>query len=193
MARRKLTKLEQIGIVVMVGVVGLFFYLKLIYDPTMKKHSTIRKKWVRLSSEVVKLKDEEVAARGIKGLKKRLREMEGELRKAETSLVKDVDTADSLMIDVLKLAEENNLRIASYESLDTTRVKEMVKSFFYKRRYYDILLTGRYGNFVAFMTKISSLPQLVTVEKVDIRHEGKDENAPLNMALFGSIRVSQRV
>lgn len=187
MARRKLTKLEQIGIVVMVGVVGLFFYLKLIYDPTMKRYAAIQKKWVRLSHEVERLEDEEVAVRGIKGLKKRLREMEGELRKAETSLVKDVDTADSLMIDVLKLAEENNLKIASYESLDTTRVKEMVKSFFYKRRYYDILLTGRYGNFVAFMTKISSLPQLVTVEKVDIRHEGKDENAPLNMALLFSI------
>ncbi|RLB83456.1 MAG: hypothetical protein DRH17_02235 [Deltaproteobacteria bacterium] len=187
MARRKLTKLEQIGIVVMVGVVGLFFYLKLVYDPTMKKYSAIRKKWVKLFNEVAVLEDEEMAARGAEGLAERLKELEQDLRNAETTLVKDVDSADSLMINVLKVAEKNNLEVASYESLDITRVKEIIKSLFYQRRYYDVLLRGSYGDLIAFLTEISSLPQLITVEKIDIRHEGRGENGSLDVALLFGI------
>ncbi len=187
MAKRKLTKLEQIGIVVMVGVVGMFCYLKLVYDPAIKKYSTVQKKWVKLTKDVTKLKGEEVAVRGVKNLKKRLKEMESGLRKAESCLVKDASTAADLMIRLLGLAEENNLEVKSYKSLDLTMVKEMIKTLLYKRKYYDIMIDGRYENFVVFLHKIGFLQQLVTVEKIDIKNKANVEWGNLEISLLLSI------
>ncbi len=187
MAKKKLTKLEQIGIVVMVGIVGMFFYLKLVYDPTIKEYSTVQKKWVKLTKDVAKLKDEEVTARGIENLKKRLKEVKSGLRKAESCLVKDASKADDLMISLLGLAEENSLEVKSYKSLDLTMVKEIIKTLLYKRKYYDIMIEGRYENFIVFLRKIGSLQQLVTVEKIDIKNKANVEGGNLEIALLLSI------
>ena len=187
MARKKLTKLEQIGIVAMVGVVGMFFYLKLVYDPAIKKYSAVQKKWVKLTKETAELKGEESAARGIKNLKKRLKEVKSGLRKAESCLVKDASKADDLMIRLLGLAEENSLEVKSYKSLDKTVVKEMIKTLLYKRRYYDIMIDGSYENLILFLRKIGLLEQLVTVEKIDIKNRANVEKGNLEISLLLSI------
>ena len=187
MAKRKLTKLEQIGIVVMVGVVGMFFYLKFVYDPTIEKYSDVQKKRVRLVEETAKLKNEEAAVRGIKNLEKRLKEAESGLRKAESSLAKDANAADDLMIGILELAEGNNLEVKGYGSLDVTMVKKMIKSFLYKRRYYDITIAGRYDNFIIFLRETGFMPQLVTIEKIDIKSKADVGGGNLEISLLLSI------
>ena len=187
MAKKKLTKLEQIGIVALVGIVGMFFYLKLVYDPAIKKYSAVQKKWVKLTKDTAKLKGREAAVRGIKNLEKRLREVESGLRKAESCLARDASTADDLMIRLLGLAEENNLEVKSYKSLDVTMVKEMLKTLLYKRRYYDIIIDGHYENFILFLHKIGLLQQLVTVEKIDIKNRADVEVGNLEISLLFSI------
>ena len=171
----------------MAGIVGMFLYLKIVYDPAIKKYTVAQKKCVNLTKDVSKLKNEEVSARGIKGLKKRLKELESGLRKTESSLAKDVNTADDLMSMVLGLAEKNNLVINNYKSLDETLSKEIIKALLYKRKYYDIMIDGRYNNFVAFLRKIGQLPQLVTVEKIDIKNKAIVENERLEILLQLSI------
>ena len=171
----------------MAGIVGMFLYLKIVYDPAIKKYTVAQKKYRNLTKDVSKLKNEEISARGIKGLKKRLKELESGLRKTESSLAKDVNMADDLMAMVLRLAEENNLVINNYKSVDETMSEEIIKTLLYKRRYYDIIINGRYNNLVVFLRKIGRLPQLVTVEKVDIKNKAIVENEKLEILLQLSI------
>ena len=171
----------------MAGIVGMFLYLKIVYDPAIKKYTVAQKKYRNLTKDVSKLKNEEISARGIKGLKKRLKELESGLRKTESSLAKDVNMADDLMAMVLRLAEENNLVINNYKSVDETMSEEIIKTLLYKRRYYDIIINGRYNNLVVFLRKIGRLPQLVTVEKIDIKNKAIVENEKLEILLQLSI------
>ena len=180
MAKRKFTKLEQIGIIVMVGVVGMFFYLKRVYDPTVKKYSS-------LAGEVKELKEKEVAARGGKDIERRLKDKEKDLKKSEQDLVKTEAQAREIMTKVMEIAESNRLTITGYSIPGSDILKDTVKSFLYKRRYYDIRLSGDYGNLILALGKINRLPHLVTIENVDISRSKVTEDTLLDISLLLSI------
>jgi Tfp pilus assembly protein PilO len=188
MALRKLTRFEQIGVAVAIGVVGMFFYLKLVYDPTVKKYSGLKKNWVSLERQVVKLKDEELyAGEDIEELKKKLGTIKKDLKDAETSLVKDKSQADVLITEVFRIAERNHLQILNYDFLDKPETAKQVKPLFYQPRYYNIALIGRYENFINFLNEVGHLPQLITVEKVDLDRAIGAEEKPLQIKVLLSI------
>ncbi len=187
MAKKKFTKLEQIGLIVMIGVAGMFFYLKLVYDPTFKKYTAYQKKHKGLYQSVDRLKQTELMARGSKDLKKRMKDKQQELQKAEGILVKSDSEAREIMTTILELAENNSLNIMDYHRPDAEALKEIIKSYIYKRRYYKIKVKGTYSTFLFLLNKINKLPQLVTIENVGISVMEGGQGGNLQMALLLSI------
>jgi hypothetical protein len=57
MAVRNFTKSEIIGCTVLIIIVSIFFYLKLFYDPTMRRYNRTHNDLGKISSEVEELKE----------------------------------------------------------------------------------------------------------------------------------------
>ena len=47
MAKKKLTKLEQMGIIALIAVIACFFYVKRIYEPECKRFKKLKEEWVK--------------------------------------------------------------------------------------------------------------------------------------------------
>lgn len=187
MFKKKYTKLEQIGLVVMIGVIGMFFYLKLVYDPAIVKYNAYREKIVKLAKTVEELKAGELTARGKEGLEKRLRASEKDLSSFEKVLAQSEQESQEVIIQLLELMEGNRLSIVEYGAPGMEAVKETVNSMLYQRQYLFLRLNGSYDDFLTTLSKIADLPWLVTVETVNIAIPKGGRSSALDFSLIVSI------
>jgi len=186
MAKRKLTTLELAEIAAAVIVIAMFFYLKIFYDPASRRYDHIRKDWAKVAAEVKHL--QEISAGGsikrdLRRINTRLEKKKEDLKKAESSLAKDTG-ADRLSMDIIRKASECGLWIKDYKPVTGVRLRKIIKDkkIPYERRFYNLVLQGRFISLLLFIEKIDGLPKLVTVEKVDV--EKTSEKEPLQTTLL---------
>ena len=189
MAERKLTTLELAGSTVAIIVIAMFFYLKTFYDPVSRRYNRIQEDWAKISTEVKHLREISAGGRIERDLRRintRLKKKEEELGKAESILAKDAE-ADRLSMEIIQKASEYGLWVKDYKPITGEKLKEIVKDKKnpYERRFYNLVLYGKFSNVTAFLEKIGSFPKLVIVEKIDMEKTGQDE--PLKTTLLLSI------
>lgn len=189
MAERKLTTLELVGSTVAIIVIAMFFYLKVFYDPASRRYDRIQGDWAKVSAEIKHLQEISKGGRIKRDLMRinaRLEKKKKDLGKAESILAKDAG-ADRLSMDIIRKASECGVWVKDYKPITGVKLKEIVKNkkFPYERRFYNLVLHGKFISLVIFLERIDSLPKLVTVEKIDM---GKtDEKEPLKTTLLLSI------
>ena len=194
MAIKRLTKLEQIGILLAIIVIGVFFYLKLVDASLGKKLKRTERDWVKLSADVSRMRSEEKTGRierEIRKLRKKVSKAKQDLKKAEIALTGDSEV-DEIANRIVQTAAQSGLMIKKFDRItDKNKIKEISRgNEFYKRRYYNLTLQGRFNTFRFFLKEISRLkfnehPKLIAIRKIVI--EGPIEEKAMKAELWFSI------
>lgn len=191
MIKKKLTRLEQMGIIALSVVIACFFYVKKVYEPECRKFKAIHKKWVKLSKEVKDLKWEQGSKKAIfSSIQKReeeLKEAKSELKKVSVVLA-GKDDLPEVLTRISRLAVECNLKIREFSPADNSvrnfdgkpniKISDRVK-----RNFHNLIIVGGFLDFREFFKKIGFLPKLVTVEKVMIERENEGESLKIALSL----------
>lgn len=194
MATKRLTKLEQFGIVIVIIVIGVFFYLKLVDASLGKKLKRTERDWGKLSTEVSRLRSEEKTGRiegEIRKLRKKVSKIKQGLKKAEIALTKDSEV-DEIANRIVHTAAQSGLMIKKFDRItDKNKIKEISKeNELYKRRYYNLTLQGRFNTFRSFIKEISQLKfnehwKLIVIKKIAL--ESLAEKKAMKAELWLSI------
>ncbi|MEA2084029.1 MAG: type 4a pilus biogenesis protein PilO [Thermodesulfobacteriota bacterium] len=194
MATKRLTKLEQFGIVIVIIVIGVFFYLKLVDASLGKKLKRTERDWGKLSTEVSRLRSEEKTGRiegEIRKLRKKVSKVKQGLKKAEIALTKDSEV-DEIANRIVHTAAQSGLMIKKFDRItDKNKIKEISKeNELYKRRYYNLTLQGRFNTFRSFIKEISQLKfnehwKLIVIKKIAL--ESLAEKKAMKAELWLSI------
>ncbi|MBW1676761.1 MAG: type 4a pilus biogenesis protein PilO [Deltaproteobacteria bacterium] len=180
MTIKKLSRSEQILIVVGIAVIATFFYVRFVYDPTSKKFSWTMKKHERLAKEVNSLRFQVKGGVPLEAIEKRVRKAEKELKKAERSLPCKADRANASM-SIVRMASKFGFDIRTYEP----EYKPKKAAKFYKRKYINMVLRGKFCNLTSFLKEIREMPLLVLVENLAFRNGHKA--GCVEMALLVSV------
>lgn len=187
MAKKELTKFEQMGIIALIVVIACFFYVKKVYEPECKKFKAFKEKWIKLSKDVKDLKWEqgssESALVSIQEKEEELKEAKSELKKASTVLANKEDLSE-VLTRISHLAGHHNLKIREFSPVDEEGFQNDEKAFL-KRSLHNLIIVGDFLDFKDFLKEIGYLTKLVTLEKVVIERENEGES--LRIALLLSI------
>jgi Tfp pilus assembly protein PilO len=172
MATRQFTKLEQVGILVGVVIIGLFFYLRLFYTDASRRLKRAETEWVKISSEVNRLKTEAESGRvqrTISTLRKRINSAEQDLEKLEVRLAGDGEI-DALANQIVRTAAEGGLRINEFRRIKDRKTIEKVTNGeeVYRQKYYKIALQGKFRSLRAFLEKVNQFPKLIALRSIAI-------------------------
>ena len=194
MAIKRLTKLEQFGILIAIIVVGVFFYLKLVDASLGRKLHRTERDWVKLSADVSRMRSEEKTGRiegEIRKLRKKVSRAKQDLGKIEIALAGD-SQIDEIANRIVQTAAQSGLMIKKFDRItDKNKIKEISKgNEFYKRRYYNLILQGRFNTFRSFIKEISQLKfkeqwKLIVIKKIAI--ESLAEKKAMKAELWLSI------
>ncbi|MCL0041108.1 type 4a pilus biogenesis protein PilO [Thermodesulfovibrionales bacterium] len=177
MFKRKLTKLEQMGLVTLVVIVGFFFYMERVHDPMYQRLKVLREEEAELREEVERLEWGELrgkeAAVFIQDAEDELKEAQSKLEQASLILAAEGDLPE-ILAGISQLAKKHNLSLEKFLPVSAPVVSNLDQGLV-ERRFYDLIaLTGSFLDFRDFLREIGYLPKLVTIEKVNIeRKEGK--------------------
>ncbi|MCK4947020.1 MAG: type 4a pilus biogenesis protein PilO [Candidatus Aureabacteria bacterium] len=179
MAKKSMTRFEQMGIIALVVVIACFFYVKKVYDPESKKFKALRKKCSKLFSEVRILKWQQKEGKDIFVLieknTEKLREEQTKFGEVRLSLAGREDLPQVLTA-INQIAAANNLRINEFKDVDASSKTDKLKTeemYELRRSRHSLVMFGNFVNFKAFLKSIGQLPKLVTVENVVIERERK--------------------
>ncbi len=194
MAIKRLTKLEQFGIFIAIIVIGVFFYLKLVNAAPGKKLNRMERDWVKLSTEVNRMRSEEKTGRiegEIRRLRREVSRAKRDLKNAEIALTEDSEV-DEIANRIVQTAAQSGLMIKKFDRItDKNKIKEISRgNGFYKRRYYNLTLQGRFDTFRSFLKEISQLKfnehrKLIVIRQIAI--ERSIEEKAMKAELWFSI------
>jgi Tfp pilus assembly protein PilO len=189
MAARKLTRMEQIGLLAAVAVIGIFGYLKFVNADPGRKLKRTRTEYRKLDAEVDRLRREARSGnekREITRLREKIDEARERLEHTETLLAQG-EAQDRVANIIVKLATESSLLIKSFgEITEKNAIGEISNGNTpYPHRYFSITLKGRFQALRQFLDKIDDLPKLIAVRKIDIQKI--DEEAYMRATVFISI------
>ncbi len=157
---KKISRSEQILIVVAVAVIGTFFYVKYVYDPTSRNFTFTQKKHERLAEEVTSLRFQVTGGVPLKAMKQQVEKANKDLRKAESSLPGSGARADASM-EIVRVASKYDFDIKTYEPDYKPKKAEKL----YKRRYINMVLSGDFCGLISFLDEVRGMPSLVLVER----------------------------
>lgn len=184
MAKKKLTKLEQMGIIALIAVIACFFYVKKVYEPGCKEFKKLEEEWGKLSKEIKELEWQE----GGKDASSSIREKEEELEKAKSefkktsSVLTDKGELAEMLTQISRLAGQSNLRIREFSPADKKELQDK-KELSLNRSSHKLIITGSFLDFKDFLKEIGVLPKLVTVKKVVIERESEGESLRITLLL----------
>lgn len=189
MAKKSMTKFEQMGIIALVAVIACFFYVKKVYDPESKKFKAVRKKCSKLFSEVRILRWQQKEGKDIFALieknTERLREEQAKLTEVQLSLAGREDLPQVLTA-INQIAATNNLRISEFKDVDVSSKTDKNKAeemYELRRSRHNLVMFGNFVNFKTFLKSIGQLPELVTIENVVIEREKKKDTLKITLLI----------
>jgi Tfp pilus assembly protein PilO len=173
MAARKLTRMEQIGILAAVVVIGTFGYLKFVNADPGRKLKRTKTEYTKLTAEVEKLRKEAHSGRekrALASLRKKVSKARDKLEQTETMLAQG-ETKDRVANTIVKMATESSLLIKTFgEITEKSAIGDISGGPApYDHRYFTVTLKGRYLALQQFLNKIDNLPKLIAIRKIDIQ------------------------
>ncbi|MEW6103255.1 MAG: type 4a pilus biogenesis protein PilO [bacterium] len=182
MVKKRLTKLEQMGIVALIAVIACFFYVKKVYEPECKKFKELKGEWDKLSKEVKGLKWQVPSKDTFSSIQEEeLEKAKSELKKANFILVNEKGLAETL-IQISRLTKQYNLKIKEISPADEKEPQDK-KGLSLNRTLHNLVMAGNFLDFKNFLKEIKSLSKLVTIEKVLIERESEGENLKIILLL----------
>lgn len=185
MIKRKLTRLEQTGIIALVVIIACLFYVKRVYEPQRNKVKAIHKKWDKLTGEVKVLRWEYGSSEAIISS---IQEKEKELRKAKTGLneasavLGSKEDLSEILTEISQLAGARNLKIQEFSPVNEREVQDDEKVFL-KRGFHNLIMVGGFLNFKEFLRELSFLPKFVMVKKIVIERENYEGDLRIDLLL----------
>lgn len=184
MAKKKLTQLEQTGIIALIAVIACFFYVKKVYEPECKRFKALKQEWGKLSKEVGELESQE----GNKDISSSIRENEekldvakAELKKTSSVLTSKEELSETLT-QISRLVGQCNLKIREFVPVEKKELQAKINPFL-NRSLHKLVITGGFLDFRDFVNEIKALPKIVTVEKAAIERESEGEELRIVLLL----------
>ncbi len=182
MAKRKLTKLERVGIVAVIVIMASFFYDREVYKPEHEKFKLLRENFIELSAEVRDLKRQEPREGFISAISERdkeLRQARSELEEASQVLAGAEDLMP-ILTQIGQLAGKHNLKIGKFSPVEGKRLRneEEVSP---PRSFHKMALRGNFLDFREFLREVKLLPKLVVIERVVIEREMEEEDLKIDL------------
>ena len=177
---KKISRSEQILIVVAVAVIGTFLYVKYVYDPTSRNFTLTKKKHECLAEEVTSLRFQVTGGVPLKVMKQQVEKANKDLQKAESSLPGSAAMADASM-EIVRVASKYDFDIKTYEPDYKPEKAEKL----YKRRYINMVLSGDFCGLISFLDEVREMPLLVLVESLAFKSGHK--TGSVEMALLLSV------
>ncbi len=185
MTKKKLTKLEQTGIIALIVVIACFFYVKKIYEPECKKLKGLRVKQAELLNEVKVLKrkqgSRESVSDSILKMEEELRIAKSELKKASLVLAGKEELSE-VLTRVSRLAGEHNLKIREFSPVGDKEIK-INETVSQKRDLYNLIMVGGFLEVKDFLKNVGLLPKHVIIEQVVIERENSESGLKITMLL----------
>ena len=205
--KKKMSRNEQILLVVLLGVIGVFTFTKKVYDPLTKEITDLVKKSNIVVTEINEMmKKLENEDRDLKRFKKQVAESERVLDSIQPpydSLVLDrvVDrtTVDKTVLEITEMASEHGISLLEFvpdsaagssggKTADTTTVQK--STFLSKSKsalgltQYSLRAEGDYLDIVDFYQKLTTRRYVLAVGEMKIVKKPGDEFIQTGMILF---------
>lgn len=189
MPERKMTRTEQILLVVVAVVVAGFFYLNQVHDPLVKRHKDAIERHNKVVAELNKLRSEPVNTRAIQRsidkLKPVVQGLEWEYRETSAGLLATNENIEEAVMGVNALAGDNGLIVEELkpvapESAGLFSGVEHERKLL-GRTCYRMRVSGDFLDFFRFMNELTRLRPLANV--TCLRIESKGEGGNVNVAV----------
>ena len=192
MNKFKMTKTEQILLVVGVVVICMFFFMKKAYDPLTKEIRSLTGKNNRLVAEINTLKKEPLST---KSILKSINALTSENEQLEA----EYQEIEGLFLTPKNMVEETVMKINETAANNALVVKELVPELSGKiklptavqnekkllnRSVYHMKISGGFLDFQAFVNEILSLERLISMTSMDIRGENDRGQVEVDIVLL---------
>jgi Tfp pilus assembly protein PilO len=183
MNKKKLTRLEQMGIIALVAVIACFFYVKKVYEPEREKFKEFRTKYIKLTSEVKTLRwergDEKTVIASIQKQEENLQKAKVELKKTRSVLARK-EGLPEILTEINRLAAQNNLKIREFSPAESMKKKsgkstDPKDSERVSRNSYKMVMNGSFLDCKEFLRELGFLSKLVTIGNVIIERENESD------------------
>jgi Tfp pilus assembly protein PilO len=183
MAVKKLTRLEQVLLVVAVGVIGMFFFVGKVWDPMNEEMEATVTEYNKLVKDLNELGNR---PRGSAMVEKKIDELRPEAAKLESRVAElrerafvggdEEEREFELLVNTV--AKNNGVNVREFVRLD--KVCSEYKTFSdlqldcgeLKRRAYALKATGGFLDFIGFVNELGTLRKTVNITGVDLSDSG---------------------
>ena len=185
MAVKKLTRLEQVLLVVAAGVIGMYFFVGKVWDPMNEEMEATVTEYNKLVKDLNELSDR---PRGSAMVEKKINKLRPEVAKLEARVTElreqafvggdEEERKYELLVNTV--AKNNGVNVREFVRLD--KVCSEYKTFSdlqlncgeLKRRAYALKATGGFLDFIGFVNELETLQKMINVTGIDLNGSGYD-------------------
>ena len=173
MRAKQLTKMEQVGLLLVVAVIASFLYLRFVNKDPGRQLKRLKKDYAKISVQVDDLEKQAkdgMLKKQIARLRKKARKAEQQLKKDESRLTQPGDV-EQVAGKVVRTATRNGLRVTEFKELTDKNELEKItgpEKPPYPRRYYTMTLKSSFQALKRFIENIEGFPELVAVQRIAI-------------------------
>ncbi len=188
----KMTKMEQVLLVVATAVIAMFFFMKKAHDPLTLEIGKLAEQNNELVTRVSELKNNPVSTRhildAINDLKAEIDQLETEYREVEAHLLTPDNKIEEAVMTINEKAANNALSVdilapVAAEKTDLPPVMRNWQKRF-SRHVYEIKLSGLFPDFLAFAKEIVELERLVSMTNLNIEKQDDSGRVAVRLLLM---------
>lgn len=165
----------RVAIIIASGILAIIVVYFVVIESQLQSLDTQEAQLVAKRNE---FKDKYNMAVNLDAYKQQMIEMQGMYKEYLKALPSESDIPN-LIDDISRLGEKNNLKFGSIKVGDAK-----VASGFYMELPIDLVITGSYNNIGKFISDLSKLPRIVTIEDFSIKLAADDKSSNSGLLLM---------
>jgi len=176
MAKPKMTRMQQVLMVVAIAVVAIYFFLSKVHDPLAARLKDAVTEHNRVVQTVNRLQGQPVSTTSIEmsisKLRPRLRKTEEELKTQTGSVLTPADKVEETVMQVSAVAANNGLLVQDLTPVatrDLALAPEMQQEIaLLERTCYRMKIVGNFLDFFAFARELETVDHLVNITGLSV-------------------------
>lgn len=182
MAKPKMTRMQQILMVIAIAVVAVYFFLNKVYDPLAARLKDVIAEHNKVVRTINTLKNQPVSTASVEAsidkLQPELRKIENEIKAQVNSVLTPTDKIEETIMQISAVAANNGLLVQDLTPAATDEIKlapEMLQeTALLKRTCYRMKIVGDFLDFFAFSKELDTVNFLVNMAGLSVTGSDAD-------------------
>lgn len=182
MAKPKMTRMQQILMVIAIAVVAVYFFLNKVYDPLAARLKDVIAEHNKVVRTINTLKNQPVSTASVEAsidkLQPELRKIENEIKAQVNSVLTPTDKIEETIMQISAVAANNGLLVQNLTPAATDEIKlapEMLQeTALLKRTCYRMKIVGDFLDFFAFSKELDTVNFLVNMAGLSVTGSDAD-------------------